>query len=70
MSLQDFLKAAKQGQTVWFLASGFMVRGTFLKVDPAFELVTLNQVAIFQGPQATGSVATLTVMVRAIQAWG
>ncbi len=70
MSLQDFLKAAKQGQTVWFLASGFMVRGAFLKVDPACELVTLSQAAIFQGSQATGSVANLTVKVSAIQAWG
>jgi hypothetical protein len=70
MSFQDFLKAAKQGQTVWFLASGFMVRGAFLKVDPSFEFVTLSQVAIFQGPQATGSVATLTIAVNAIHAWG
>lgn len=70
MSLQDFLKVAKQGQTVWFLASGFMVRGAFLKFDPGLEFVTLNQVAIFQGPQATGSVATLSVKVNAIQAWG
>jgi hypothetical protein len=70
MSLQDFLKSAKQGQTVWLLTSGFMVRGTFLKYDPGLEFVTINQVAIFQGPQATGSVASLSVAVGSIQAWG
>jgi hypothetical protein len=70
MSLQDFLKSAKQGQTVWLFTAGFMVRGTFLKYDPGLEFVTINQVAIFQGPQATGSVASLSVAVNAIQAWG
>ena len=70
MSLRDFLLSAKQGQTSWFLVTGFLVRGSFVKVDPGLEFVTLNQVAIFQGAQATGSVPTMTVAVSAIHAWG
>jgi hypothetical protein len=70
VSLQDFLKAAKQGQTTWFLVPGFLVRGSFFKVDPGLEFVTLNQVAIFQGAQATGSVASMNIAVNAITAWG
>jgi hypothetical protein len=70
MSLQDFLKAAKQGQIVWFLTSGCLIRGNFLKYDASSEFLTINQVAIFQGPQATSSVATMSVTVSAILAWG
>jgi hypothetical protein len=70
MSLQDFLKSAKQGQNIWFLVTGFLIRGSFVRFDPGLEFVALNQVAIFQGAQATGSVPAMTVAVSAIHAWG
>lgn len=70
MSLQDFLQSAKQGQTTWLLVTGFLVRGSFVKISPDAEYVVLNQVAIFQGAQATGSVPSMTVAVSAIYAWG
>ncbi len=70
MSLQDFLKSAKQGQLTWLVISGFLLRGSFVKVDPGLEFVTLNQVAVFQGAQATASVPTITVATGSIQAWG
>jgi hypothetical protein len=69
MSLRDFLLSAKQGQTIWFVVLGFLLRGSFVKVDPGLEFVVISQVAIFQGAQATGSVATMTVAVSAIDAW-
>jgi hypothetical protein len=70
MSLHDFLLSAKQGQIVWFVVPGFLIRGSFAKADPGLEFVNLSQVAIFQGAQATGSVPTMMVAVSAINAWG
>jgi hypothetical protein len=70
MSLRDFLLSAKQGQIIWFLIPGFLVRGSFVKVDPGLEFVALSQVAIFQGAQATGSVPLMSVAVSAINTWG
>jgi hypothetical protein len=70
MALQDFLQSAKPSQTVWFLVTGFLLRGSFVKLSPGAEFVVLSQVAIFQGAQATGSVPGMTVAVSAIHAWG
>lgn len=70
MSLRDFLFSAKPGQITWFVVPGFLIRGGFVKVDTGLEFVALNQVAIFQGAQATGSVPTISVAVSAINAWG
>jgi hypothetical protein len=70
MSLRDFLLSAKQGQITWFVVAGFLVRGSFAKVDPGLEFVALSQVAIFQSAQATGSVPSMSVAVSSISAWG
>jgi hypothetical protein len=70
MSLQDFLQSAKQGQTTWFIVTGFLVRGSFVRVDPGHEFVHLSQVAIFQSSQATGSMATISIALSSIHAWG
>ncbi len=70
MSLQDFLQSAKPGQTIWLLVTGFLVRGSFVKLGPGAEYVVLSQVAIFQGAQATGSVSAITVAASSIHAWG
>jgi len=70
MSLKDFLLSAKQGQLTWFVVSGFLFRGSFVKADPGLEFVTLSQVAVFQGPQASASVPAISVAVSSITAWG
>lgn len=70
MSLQDFLRSAKQGQTTWLVVPGFLIRGSFVRVDPGFEFVALSQVAVFQGAQASASVPTMMVAVNSIHAWG
>jgi hypothetical protein len=70
MSLRDFLLSAKQGQIIWFVVPGFLIRGSFVKADTGLEFVSLSQVAIFQGAQATGSVSSMSVAIGAINAWG
>ena len=70
MSLQDFLRSVKQGQITWFVVPGFLIRGSFVRVDPGLEFVALSQVAVFQSAQATGSVPAITIAVSAINAWG
>jgi hypothetical protein len=70
MSLQDFLHNAKQGQITWFVVPGFLIRGSFVKVDPGLEFVSLSQVAIFQGSQASASMPSMSIALSAVNAWG
>lgn len=70
MSLPDFLRSAKQGQITWLIVYGFLIRGSFAKFDPGLEFVSLTQVAVFQGSQASASMPSISVATNAITAWG
>jgi hypothetical protein len=47
-----------------------LIRGSFAKFDPGLEFVTLTQVAIFQGSQASASMPSINVATNSITAWG
>ena len=70
MPLLEFLHSVKPNQTIYLVLPGSLIRGVFVRVDAAGELVTLNQSALFQNSQATASIASITVSVASVIAWG
>ena len=70
MPFQDFLHSIKPNQTIYLVVPGSLIRGAFVRADAGGQLVVLSQVALFQNSQATASIASLTVSVAAVIAWG
>lgn len=70
MPVLDFLRSVKPNQTIYLVLPGSLVRGAFVKVDEAGQLVTLTQTALFQNSQATASIPALTVSIEHVIAWG